>query len=178
MHLIDTKANLYDPASNPPPIAQAKPAPLAPTICKFSIGDTIVIKGVPFRDHKVSDYIRHPTTGAVVGYEIIDHNSMRCQHSLAKAHMHFEHKQYKAPGAGTHKVSGSVMKSGPSFAGGFKTAAMEEKWEVEHFLTFERKSACDCGAHKCGYKDSELHGHAGWCKLNEITNLITHGEKS
>lgn len=28
-------------------------------------------------------------------------------------------------------------------------------------------SLCDCGAHKCGYKDTELHGHSRWCRVND-----------
>ena len=26
---------------------------------------------------------------------------------------------------------------------------------------------CDCGGHKCGYKDDEPHGHAHWCRTKE-----------
>ncbi len=31
-----------------------------------------------------------------------------------------------------------------------------------------KNSACDCGAHKCGYADDEVWGHAQWCKVNEF----------
>lgn len=41
--------------------------------------------------------------------------------------------------------------------------------DCEIFMTVTRKSPCDCGAHKCGYKDNELHAHARWCKLNELS---------
>jgi len=27
---------------------------------------------------------------------------------------------------------------------------------------------CDCGAHKCGYADTDLHGHGSWCKVHEV----------
>ena len=29
---------------------------------------------------------------------------------------------------------------------------------------------CDCGGHKLGYKDDELHGHGRWCKLVKDAN--------
>jgi len=29
------------------------------------------------------------------------------------------------------------------------------------------RGQCDCGGHKCGYRDDELHGHARWCRLVE-----------
>lgn len=34
---------------------------------------------------------------------------------------------------------------------------------------------CDCGAHKCGYRDDELHAHARWCELVTRGQTVTHG---
>lgn len=48
------------------------------------------------------------------------------------------------------------------------------KYEAKKFAEVVRTSQCDCGAHKCGYKDDELHAHARWCKLVELSKGVAN----
>jgi hypothetical protein len=79
-----------------------------------------------------------------------------------------------------HTGSVSVMMS----KGGFKQQAEEEffcDFEIGEIKVSKIKSLCDCGGHKCGYRDDELHGHANWCTLvkhSEIKEKIEHIEES
>lgn len=47
---------------------------------------------------------------------------------------------------------------------------------LEHVCTIMRKSICDCGGHKLGYKDDELHGHGTWCKLVELSQGVKRAQ--
>lgn len=39
------------------------------------------------------------------------------------------------------------------------------EFEVSKDLKVGVMPQCDCGGHKTGYRNDELHGHARWCKL-------------
>lgn len=49
---------------------------------------------------------------------------------------------------------------------------------IEHIeVSLVIKSSCDCGGHKLGYRDDELHGHARWCELvrRSGSGYVGHG---
>jgi hypothetical protein len=115
----------------------------------ISQGNTDPITNTP------DSYVIEYTTGANAGH--------RAQRSFAHAHLRYE------------IVPGSIMTGPPAFNG----AAMQDAYEFKvTTVKAEKNSDCDCGGHKCGYRDDELHGHATWCKLNDkVTISITHEER-
>jgi hypothetical protein len=182
MRMIDTKGKLYDPngALQPPPQVGATASP------PFKIGDFILKRNamVPTR-HVVLDLLMSPAPNSQhAGYRIKNVKSkVESDISLSAASMWKKSANqspgpmaFTAPTVGNVKVTGSIMTSKSSFGGGFKEQA-ELEWQVK-WLAVPTISLCDCGGHKCGYRDDELHGHATWCKLNDkITILIPHGER-
>lgn len=49
---------------------------------------------------------------------------------------------------------------------------LESPFKTEFLCEVVRKSICDCGGHKLGYRDDELHGHGTWCKLVELSQGV------
>lgn len=82
---------------------------------------------------------------------------------------------FKLPGIGTSVKYGivDIEKAVNQFCGlpalPYKRTKMgifgefEDDDEVTKPLTI-----CDCGAHKLGYKDTDLHGHGPWCEVLKV----------
>lgn len=61
----------------------------------------------------------------------------------------------------------SQMSAPPMFGGMPSEAIPCDGRTVEFKVKIKTETACDCGAHSCGYKDSDDFAHSSWCKTQD-----------
>ena len=139
----------------------------------WPMNSQVVTKIHPFHKAQIIDYVRNGVTGDIVGYDILRNTGARESHTIAKLHAFWDLMITQS-----QMTSPAQMMAYGRFGGGFKEEAAEE-WNVTTFASITKMSLCDCGGHKLGYSDDQLHGHGTWCKLVEnasATLLLKHGD--